>query len=186
MDTFTAQELADFYQKVADGGEIEYLYEGAHKFMIKAGPDLSGYLEHWRIKPTKKVIDLSALINGIDCEFNEALSFRESYNVISKLSSIQEGPVFIATRSPSHFPFCRPRMNHKHAWGKGKLPLPEGFEVKVWIRNGTIINTINLNNLIYCDDPSYDIIAFEVLRVADGYVMPYDKEQEPCHAKQSQ
>tara|TARA_R110000822_G_scaffold162707_2_gene303064 strand:- start:490 stop:1017 length:528 start_codon:yes stop_codon:yes gene_type:complete len=165
MNTFTAQELADFYQKVADGGEIEYLYEGAHKFMIKAGPDLSGYLDHWRIKPAKKVIDLSVLIeSGIDCEFRQGGDW-----FIDKLKGIDYSDLYPYI-STLKWKYCRPRMNHKHTWKDVECPLPEGFEVRVWFRGGghTVITTGSGNYWRI----SVATMCFEVLGVADGYVMP--------------
>ena len=58
-NTFTAQELADFYQKVADGGEVEYRVriEGVW-ITASGGPNRLSLTKEWRIKPTKKVIDL--------------------------------------------------------------------------------------------------------------------------------
>ena len=64
MNTFTAQEIADFYQQVADGGEICYY---SHNLWVLCpcntrGPKIGSPKDVWRIKPTKKVIDLSVLI----------------------------------------------------------------------------------------------------------------------------
>ena len=58
MSTFTAQELADFYQKVADGGEIEYDALPDGWLPSWGGPDIRSDGRYWRIKPTEKVIDL--------------------------------------------------------------------------------------------------------------------------------
>ena len=73
MNTFTAQELADFYQKVADGGEIDYTLMPKDCFgHPENGPHMGCSKDMWRIKPTKKVIDLSVLIeSGIDCESSD-------------------------------------------------------------------------------------------------------------------
>ena len=55
-NTFTAQELADFYQKVADGGEAEFRANCTNKewFSSSGSPCLSSIRQDWRIKPTKK------------------------------------------------------------------------------------------------------------------------------------
>tara|TARA_R110002126_G_scaffold281182_1_gene428879 strand:+ start:39 stop:560 length:522 start_codon:yes stop_codon:yes gene_type:complete len=173
MNTFTAQELADFYQKVADGGEIEYVHEGAHKFMTKAGPDLSGYLDHWRIKPTKKVIDLSVLIDGIDCEFSK---FGNAWYV-AKLIDISRSNDAFSDKGGYTWKYCRPRMNHIHAWQGGECPLPEGFMVMLTLREGTKITHSSKTKLTWEHDCGYvDIIAFEVLGLADGYVMPWEQD----------
>ena len=60
-NTFTAQELADFYQKVADGGEIQtYLRESLDskpEWVDSMYGPRPNCLEsrYWRIKPAKKV-----------------------------------------------------------------------------------------------------------------------------------
>ena len=59
-NTFTAQELAVFFQKVADGGEIEFRVNSTAKGWYRSGfsPNLSSVRQDWRIKPTEQVIDL--------------------------------------------------------------------------------------------------------------------------------
>ena len=59
MSKFTAQELADFYQKVADGGEAEYKVHTKGVWITAAcGPSLRCLTKQYRIKPTEQVIDL--------------------------------------------------------------------------------------------------------------------------------
>jgi hypothetical protein len=172
MNTFTAQELADFYQKVADGGEIE-----KHNEYIVAGPFLDAN-RLWRIKPAKKVIDMSVLIDSqIDCEFSDEFS---TYITIGKLLNISTDlnyPYETGNSADEVYGECIPRMNHKHAWQGGDCPLPEGFMVKVWFRSGRDdVRTIASGNGLNWthNDLSSDIIAFEVLGLADGYVMPWE------------
>ena len=174
-NTFTAQELADFYQKVADGSEVEYL--GAKRLWQRnlMGPDMHTEKRLWRIKPTQKVIDLSVLIeSGIDCEFKDS---DETGLFISKLSR-QSGPseeYRYYDGEDTSWDECQPRMNHKHAWDGGECPLPEGFRVKVWFRNTLYAPADRLATSIrWCHDGDLDdIIAFEVLeKLANDYVMP--------------
>ena len=139
----------------------------------------------WRIKPTKKVIDLSVLIeSGIDCEFSDEESF--GLNFLGTLTD-QEGRDYHKYSGNSgdgfvrYAKYCRPRMNHIHAWQGGECPLPEGFRVKVWFRNGKegdAGGAFHLNLRWSHEKWESDIIAFEVLGLADGYVMPWEQDDE--------
>tara|TARA_R110000787_G_scaffold122041_1_gene232941 strand:- start:164 stop:667 length:504 start_codon:yes stop_codon:yes gene_type:complete len=141
-------------------------------------PDLAHWYAEWH-KPAKKVIDLSVLIeSGIDCEFNDG-SF-DIFSPISKLTKIKDCKYPYASVSEASR-FCQPRMNHKHAWQGGECPLPEGFRVKVWFRDGSeSTRSIASGNGLYWGQNNHgsDIIAFEVLGVADGYVMPWEQDNE--------
>ena len=176
MNTFTAQELADFYQKVADGGEIEYDSMPHGWLPSWVSPCLSSVRQDWRIKPTEQVIDLSVLIeSGIDCEF----SLDNRFWYVDKLSQIlREG---YSGKVYAEWKYCRPRMNHIHAWQGGDCPLPEGFKVKVWcrdMRKALSGNRVTEFNWTHDSDSREDIIAFEVLGLADGYVMPWEQDNE--------
>ena len=177
MNTFTAQGLSDFYQKVADGGEIQNFFTTKSWDSSTDGPSITSSSCLWRIKPTKKVIDLSVLIDGIDCEFDDL----GNTSAIAKLetittSRVDEAFVYISDKG-LYWDRCRPRMNHIHAWQGGECPLPEGFRVKVWFRN-TLYAPVDrpATSIRWCHDGDlYDIIAFEVLGLADGYVMPWEQ-----------
>ena len=132
-------------------------------------------------KPTKKVIDLSVLIDGIDCEFWDA---NEAGIFISKVIK-QSKRISLGTREYRYYDVdgdtwdrCQPRMNHIHAWQGGECPLPEGFEVKVWLRGDTFPKICVRLDWVLQKHSSKDIIAFEVLGVADGYVMPWEQDDE--------
>ena len=183
-NTFTAQELADFYQKVADGGEAEFRanYTNKQWFSSSGSPSLSSVRQDWRIKPTKKVIDLSVLIDSqIDCEFDNGA-------VIAKLVSVKEDyeGIFYSSnhKKAQDYRDCRPRMNHIHAWQGGEWPLPEGFMVKVCMRDAaSYLGGIVLSRSATLADWSHgnhpeDIITFEVLGLAEGYVMPWEQDNE--------
>ena len=188
-DTFTAQELADFYQKVADGRQVQYRpYTKApwRSQETPNGPSLKCRDDNWRIKPTKKVIDLSVLIDSqIDCEFTDA---NEAGIFISKVIK-QSRRISLALPEYRYYDVdgdtwnrCRPRMNHKHAWQGGACPLPEGFKVKVWWRTGgegdAEMMLRHLDLRWSNEKRQSDIIAFEVLGVADGYVMPWEQDND--------
>ena len=193
MNTFTAQELADFYQKVADGGEIQtYLRESLDsdpEWVDSVYGPRPNCLEprYWRIKPTQKVIDLSVLIGSrIDCEFTDNCWQAHSY--IDILTDIECNAVHPYTTDDVDISYnkCRPRMNHIHAWQGDECPLPEGFMVKVWYRNGisSMCNHIKDHNKATnlrwstCASFKEEIIAFEVLGLADGYVMPWEQDND--------
>ena len=175
-NTFTAQELSDFYQKVADGGEIQTKFTDSTWESVTNGPSITSSSCLWRIKPTQKVIDLSVLIDSqIDCEFKNS---NGSGVFINKLS--RQGDPSMNYRyydgDGDAWESCQPRMNHKHAWPEGECPLPEGFEVKVWFRSGwhTVVTTRSGNYW----GINGDTMCFEVLGVADGYVMPWEQDND--------
>ena len=71
-NTFTAQELADFYQKVADGGEIQTFVrrssDSKPEWIDSVYGPRPNCLEsrYWRIKPTQKVIDGSKTMTELE------------------------------------------------------------------------------------------------------------------------
>ena len=165
MNTFTTQEIKEHYDSY-----MGYMSECQGK-NPQTFPEWLDEL----YKPTKKVIDLSVLIkSGIDCEFWDD----ETDQSVYKLTSINCCSYPYEAKGESTR-FCRPRMNHIHAWDGGECPLPEGFVVEVWWRDGTDdIRTINSGNGLYWGHNNHasDIIHFKVLRLADGYVMPWEVE----------
>ena len=182
-NTFTAQKLADFYQKVADGGEIQNFFTDSTWESVTNGPSITGSKSLWRIKPTQKVIDLSVLIeSGIDCEFSDC-DFKQ-YTGVGILSSILGGQTqpFVLSDAVGYnnakYEQCRPRMDHKHAWQGGECPLPEGFRVNVYYRDGDVWNNDEATSFEKWahTKAGNDIIAFEILGLADGYVMPWEQD----------
>ena len=73
-NTFTAQELADFYQKVADGGESQTKIDGEFSNLFVGGPSLGSSKDVWRIKPTKKV---AKTLEQLEKELTEAYKDNE-------------------------------------------------------------------------------------------------------------
>jgi hypothetical protein len=133
------------------------------------------------IKPKKKVIDLSVLIeSGIDVEVSQ--DGKGQWYLGGQLVQIHDGiHRYECFNSTQYEKQCRPRMSHIHAWQGGECPLPEGFMVKVWWRNSTRGDVSAVNNLaLRWSNKNYpsDIIAFEILGLADGYVMPWEVSDE--------
>jgi hypothetical protein len=183
MNTFTAQELAELYKKAADGGEIEFRYPTRTEWKTtNCGPTPLSSPSDWRIKPTKKVIDLSVLIESeVLCVFFDQST---PSSATGKLKKIRGSAAYVSNnRDSSGMPVssraCKPLMNHKHAWQGGECPLPEGFRVKVWYRDGSIVTAAYTDKFKLrwsCEAVNSDIIHFEILGLADGYVMPWESE----------
>ena len=182
MNTFTAQELAGFYQKVADGGEIEYCGSCMPIWVAcpckTRGPKINSSKDNWRIKPTKKVIDLSVLIDSqIDCEFQSSSSMSWAIGKLRHHVSCSKKPMYHIHWGSQGFTKCQPRMNHKHAWDGGECPLPEGIMVMPHYRKPLKLRVPVMATDLQWDNwgVNDDIIHFEVLeKLADGYVMPYE------------
>ena len=186
MSKFTAAQLVEFYQKVADGGVMSlkkgFDDEPQNNYV---GPNMTSPVEYWRIKPVKKIIDVAHFIkSGIDMEFSEDDNFHTTVTRISTLKKTDKGPSYYATNSPNQYLYCRPRMNHKMFHDGGACPIPEGFEVKLYFRDGEILTTVKykdarqwLDFLWYlCEEGKY-IIGYKILRLADGWAYPWECEE---------
>jgi hypothetical protein len=190
MSKFTLETLAKFIQDAADGGIMQRrrpakelhmaakIWNGIVWETVEYVPHLSCDIDEWQIvEPPKglKIIDMSALIkSGIDCQFDNG-------RFISKLISCHghHGETyygsFISGAGTIIYRDCVPRMNHKHVLNDRECPLPEGFIVKVWYREGHAPITG------HCVDMSWGIwhhlpgfVVFEVVGVVDGYVLPFE------------
>lgn len=157
----------------------EVSYTKRQSFYAKLNLELELLKE---LKPVKKVIDLSVLIeSGIDCEFKDDISEHTTIGKLLEITNDDNYPYTTGNSADKYHGQCQPRMDHKHAWLGGECPLPEGFEIKVWYRGGgESVRPIASGNGLYWAwnyRPS-DIIAFEVLGLADGYVMPWEQQDE--------
>jgi hypothetical protein len=172
-NTFTAQELVDFYQQVADGGEAEYRNCLNKQWLgSSGGPNQCSIRQNWRIKPAKKVIDLSVLIgSGIDCEFRDDI---DKHITIGPLLEITDDRYPYTTGN--HFDIhaqCQPRMKHKHPWLHNKCPI-EGFVVRAWdVKENFLTVHTSSNNI----DWSL-IMHIEFLEIEHGYVMPWEQDND--------
>ena len=140
-------------------------------------PDLAHWYAEWH-KTAKKVIDLSVLIDSqIDCEFKDDIGDRTNFGKLLEITDADTYPYKTGNSRADEYAQCQPRTHHIHAWQGGECPLPEGFKVKVWFRDGS--SDISQHNAFIWshDNLSGDIIAFEVLGLADGYVMPWEQDK---------
>ena len=169
MNTFTVQELVDFYQQVADGGEMEL--DGGYGIgwvTNPAGPDMNSPKDEWRIKPKKKDVDMSVLIeSGIDVE---APVMASTWVTVGRLDNISDTGAYNTESGPVSI--CRPRMNYIHAWQSDGCPLPEGVTVRVWEQ---IFDNIIVKERTTTSANWPKIVWFEVLGLEDGYCWPYEE-----------
>jgi hypothetical protein len=179
MNTLTYQELSDLYQKAADGGEFEVSMPiaGTNErewAPTKDSPSTASHRLNWRIKPTKKVIDLAVLIDSqIDCEFDN----RGNTSSIAKLETIipsrDDGAFVYINDKGLYWDRCQPRMNHKHAWQGGECPI-EGFVVRAWIDKEDFLTVLTSSNSIDWSK----IMYVEFLETEHDYVMPWEVSDE--------
>ena len=125
------------------------------------------------LKEVLKKIDMSVCIeSGIDCEFWDAHDAEEEY-VISKLLNIDIRREYLREimheGTQSYCQSCRPRMNHINASPSGwdTCPLPEGFVITLWGREGSE----PLTALNYFKVGWHDITMFQVTGTAEGYIL---------------
>ena len=136
-------------------------------------------LDNWRVAPPppKKVIDLSLLAeSGIDCAFWNMAGDK----TVGTLTDLDKPSVTYERDNGLWYSYCQPRMNHVHAWQGGWCPLPAGVRVLVYLRSGEYhadeATEYQWKKKIEGWTCDTDIIAFEVLGLADGYVWPWEVE----------
>ena len=172
MSKFTAAQLEEHYGYRARGYKAEY--NSGVWFDTNGGPDFNSNTENWRIKPAKKIIDMSHLIkSGIDCEFSRG----DMWRMLSGLVEVQVNPGsshHYITTIGQHWKQCRPRMNHKMFHDGGDCPLPEGFEVEVYFRDGSI-QVCDPTVMAWGQDKHpCDIIGYKIVGLADGWAYPWE------------
>ena len=124
----------------------------------------------------KKIIDLLKMVGSdIDCEF--ASMSNNFYRWASKLKEIND---YYVSEAGAGYHCCRIRENHWHSWQGGECPLPEGLYIEVIFRNGEEGDTEGYYNSgwninWHHQSGTYDIIAFKVIGVADGWKYEWDE-----------
>ena len=162
--------------------KADFLAWGDHYYMTSVRSlrhsDSSVMFDKWwaeRNKPVKKkIIDLQPLIeSGIDCEFGDD---GEAWTSINTLDCTTNGK-YPYENQLDQYGYCRPRMNYKMFNNGGKCPLPKGFEVKLyWRDNSEYYIDSDYIDLRWDDTGrSGDIIAYEILGLADGYAYPWEE-----------
>jgi hypothetical protein len=128
---------------------------------------------YYRVKPEKKIVDLSVLIESqIDCEFTQGEDGPTFYGPLKRIDTTAAWP-YILNKS-SQFIQCRPRMNHIHYWAGGECPLPGGVKYKTVLRGRD--SPPNIQSWEHYYNHS-DIIGFEVLELSEGYCWPWECDE---------
>jgi len=176
MSKFTAAQLVELAEAVYAGAELEHLTDSGWTVLGTKAETIDALLHSWRIKPAKKIIDIAHFIkSGIDCEFSDSGVFEQ----IGSLIGIKEAWAQKYCRSSAvGWRHCRPRMNHKMYHDGGECPLPEGFVVKFYFRDGESLTNVKYKNARwYLCQEGRDIIGYEVLGLADGWAYPWECEE---------
>lgn len=111
-DIEKAKWLVDFYQKVADGGEMQYKHERGVWTAHGIGPNVCSTQDTWRVvmPPVLTPVDMSVLVNsGIDCEFwdfvKPNLSFWSGLRRMTTTGGYER-------ESGTTWSHCQPRMGY--------------------------------------------------------------------------
>ena len=159
-NTFTEQDMQNYADYVAKAA------------LSNITPNLDRWYAEWH-KPTKKVIDSSVLVDSqIDCEFSNN---KEIYGVGKLAGNGVTKDWYVDGSQPdfTEYLYCRPRMNHKHAWLHNNCPI-EGFVVRAWVDKEDFLTVHTSSNSIDWSK----IMYVEFLEVEHGYVMPWEQENE--------
>ena len=166
------KQMVQVEVEVSDGYEF-----AGFTFPYGEGIGATFYPTYKKIKPTKKVIDLSMLVgSGIDCEFSDDNDF--SCPAIGDLELISDD---YKKRTGSLWKFCRVRQSpHVHFWGGGdNCPLPEGLIVKLHMSDGLAWKeSSDYLDKCYWDKLSRHVfvIGFEVMGVAETHRHEWEEE----------
>ena len=175
----TAAKLAELYQAVANGGELQ-ICNGGDWEPVDRGPSLCDSPEDYRIKPKSKTIDVSPLVDsGIECHFSDSVCPKGDLRggLRSILLRLRDSAYRYESEDDYHR-YCRPIMKQWHPWNGGKRPIPEGLHASVRRRDGAIANVDRIAREVWehepkdgsCDQAMRDIVAVRFDGVKDGYV----------------
>ena len=154
----------------------------AHEFLT---PSFDVWFAEWlaeRNKPAKKkIIDLSPLLApGIDSEFSDdgkkwrtgsLACIHHGFRTNNKYGESSHGNIWEK---------CRPRMNYKMFHDGSARPLLEGFKLRIHCRGSQTFVTSSYaflrwvhNRKGFAADGYADVIAYEILGLADGWSYPW-------------
>jgi hypothetical protein len=150
-----AKWLSEFYQQVANGGEMQILYK-SRRSKAESGPDLDDSPEYWRVvMPPKLVpVDMSVLVgSGIDCEFWDLKGVCNG-----QLVGITDAPEY---RSLDDFwDRCNPRMNY---W----------FSCKNFKSSFTIVKNLEIAGFVV--ESCMSFTHFQITGIADDRCWPWEQ-----------
>lgn len=158
--------------EVPDGYELDFIDFSEARWWGNNPLNQSCVAKFKKIKPAKKVIDLSCIVgSGIDCEFSDD----GNTWVIDQLN--YETDDCYKDNDNISWVFCRIRQSpHVHFWkGGDKCPLPEGLTVSLRVLAATgVINKYTLED--YNDFEWRKIVGFEILGPAEGWRYEWEEE----------
>jgi len=161
--------LQGMYRQASDGGNMQKKNEGGWCNMSTGsiGPNLRSNPNDWRIEPIKTRIDLTPLIGSqIDCMFPFG-----SIDRLLKINSHKHTPYWTSeTQSHSEcFPRMHPFINH---WqGSTDCPIPEGFDVILYLRNDRRLYDVGDVLTWECAGLPTDVIGISFTGVKDVYTL---------------
>jgi hypothetical protein len=202
MNTFTAQELADFYQQAADGGEIEYTNVLRDHWEARpSGPNLYDLTNRWRIKPADRVCTrcdkpiYGSFIgdgDGTGQRFAHIECYRKPANKVIDLSVLidsqidcefsDDGDVW-ATSNLSWLVRSGDYVDKaQHAWKycKPRMNHIHAIDVEDFEEAGNIREKLAAAGFVFSFDTLNYISGCVLLiwgfGIDDGYVMPWESE----------
>lgn len=155
--------LANFYTKLKENGN-GFIYTST-QIDYHSGPTLDttdDCLQYFKVNEKKKKIDLyNACRAKLDCVNTKDKHPTYIYKICHPL--IENEPLYMNN--------TKIKENHWHHWLSGECPLPEGLVISIIYRDGTVINNITeYLSLRWSTNIHFkDVIAFKVIRLADGW-----------------
>jgi hypothetical protein len=176
MNTFTAQELALLTEKQKPTIKLlEELQEGLVALNKAWDEGIQNALSAGTLKPAKKIIDLSVLIeSGIDCEFKDLDADSWVIGKLHDLPADHDGFFKFWKRQDNTgcwYDKCRPRMNHIHA-----IDVEDDEEAGNIVENLTTAGFLLRFDTIHCIDRV--VLLLSDFGKAEGYVMPWEVSDE--------
>lgn len=168
MKILTTREKAElmlWFDESEDNKVEFYELGGWHKLKM---PTWSWYRYSYRKEVKQKKINLSPFINsGIDMEFSNS---NETVWVIDKV--VGAIPTTFVSDKGEFWAYCRPRMNHPHAWNGGERHIPGGFTGTALLRSGMNILLSNINKWSHDSlNTELDVIQFTITGIEEGYTL---------------
>lgn len=149
-------------------------YDGIKYIMDEEKIDIRKFFDEIKQLTKKKKIDMSVFIeNDFLMQFGDLKGCMKTYGKIIKILENKKYKYLI--EGNGCFKYCQPLFNHVYACPNGfdKCPIPAGFEVRLYLRDGGLIVVPRYYKLRWRkkDDlvGSTDIIAFEIIGLADSY-----------------
>jgi len=173
MDREGVSKHWDLVKAFKNGANIEFRLNASEPWVATMIP-IFAFESEYRIKPERKVVDLSVLIESkIDCEFTghtfEGADIDRLHRITRVGLYIREGRV-----SGGSYGKVRPRMRHAHCWLGGECPLPKGVRVSVLYANGESIADCASRFDWSRNKDTRLIVGFIVLGLVDGYCYPWE------------